>query len=154
MSWIVPPFRMKDKADKILADFDDACKSLKITYFVFGGTCLGFYRDKGYIKNETDHDIDVGVLCNRKVFDRLIKQMATKNFTYRQVTRAHSHFYRHNIVLDVWYWFHPVLRGFIKSFDTIHHNGRAYNVPHPVEDYLKAWFGNWRVPSNQIGGPR
>jgi len=38
----------------------------------------------------------------------------------------------------------PYLIRTYKKFDKVTHNGRVYNVPYPVEEYLRMRYGNWR----------
>lgn len=141
---IVCPFNAKEEADKILEEFDDIAKSLNIRHFLFFGTCLGMVRDKGYIKG--DNDIDVGVLCSKEDFSRLEKRLLENGFIEAEEFPCNQHFRKNNIQIDIWYRLGSEDKEFLKSFDKVTYNGRTYNIPHPVEDYLKYRYGNWRVP--------
>jgi len=141
----IEPSRLKKVADKVLEEFDDVAKSLNIKHFLVLGTCLGMVRDKGYI--EGDHDIDLGLLCNEDELKTLYNKLIQRGFIHgSNGTIGNFHLYKDNIMLDVYPPPHGIRdQPFFKTFNTISYNGRTYNVPHPVEDYLEYHYGNWRV---------
>lgn len=150
---VVNPCDEKAVADKILEEWDDVCNRLGIKHFLLWGTCLGFYRDKGYIKN--DDDIDVGVLGSENDFKRLIEELLKKGFwgqgfgpkqEYKKNSKyPMHHLWKHNMLLDIYFSFYSGDR-FLKSFDTVTYHGRVYNVPHPIEQFLKWKYDDWRTP--------
>lgn len=162
---VVYPYADKLNADRILEEWDNVCKNLGTEGFLTFGTVLGFVRDGGYIKG--DWDIDVGI--HREYFSQFYDAMIEQGFSSPNVKRdlgelyldsflwnieivspgTHIKFIKYNIVLDVWLGLHLVsVAEFIESFDKVTYEGREYNVPHPVEEYLKYRYGdNWRVPA-------
>lgn len=141
------PCEAKEKADKVLREWDDVCKELKITHFLTEGTCLGLFRDKGYI--EGDNDIDVGVLCTRDTRKKLTRKLREYGFEVGRKLEKTQHFHKYGILLDVRFRFGSRKR-FLASFDKVYYNSRFYNVPHPVEEYLEARYGNWRTPKKEL----
>jgi len=127
-------------ADKVLNEYCDITENLEIETFLCFGTCLGFKRDGGYIMG--DNDIDVGIMDGiEKLQVRLIKN----GFVIKRRGRWRWHFLKHKILLDVWSDAPGKFRHYFQSFDKITHRGRVYNVPHPVEEYLKAIYGDWKT---------
>jgi len=141
---LIPPYENKELADKILEDWDDTCKSRNIPHFVFLGTCLGFYRDKGYIP--TDTDLDVGVLCNSHEFEELVKALIQKGILHGGGLTHNINMGRKSVLLDIWHTFGPLHQSFLQKFDTVAYNGRNYNTPSPIEKYLEFAYGNWKIP--------
>jgi len=141
------PFEVKERADKVLEEWDDICRELKITHFLMEGTCLGMVRDNGYI--EGDNDIDVGVLCTYGKLKRLTKKLSEHGFEVGRKLKETQHFHKYGVLLDVRFSFGSHKR-FLVPFDKTYHNSRFYNVPHPVEEYLKARYGNWRTPKKEL----
>jgi hypothetical protein len=141
------PFEMKERADKVLEEWDDVCKELKITHFLIEGTCLGMVRDNGYIQG--DNDIDVGVLCTYGKLKKLTRKLSECGFEVGRTLKETQHFHKYGILLDVRFSFSSDKR-FLASFDKIYHNSGVYNVPHPVKEYLKARYGNWRTPKKEL----
>lgn len=134
---MVAPCEVEEAADRGLEAWDDACNSLNITHFLVLGTCLGIYRDGGYIKG--DHDIDVGVLCSDSDVSKLTEKLVEKGFVKLPG----------GILFDVLYKFHPSEDKFLKSFDAVAYKGRTYEIPQPVDEYLKlhyGYYGDWREP--------
>lgn len=147
----IDPFYAVEMANKVLEDFDDVCGVLGIRYCLILGTCLGFYRDGRYIL--CDNDIDVWVVSNPPGdesfavafnFPALVTRLESIGF----VPDGLQHFYRDNILLDIWRTVFSTTvapSSFVESFDTIVYNGRTYNLPHPVEGYLECKYGpDWR----------
>ena len=57
--------------------------------------------------------------------------------------------WRYGIIIDIVFRFNDprhIVLPFIDSFDEVTYNGRVYNTPHPVEEYLEPLYGDWRVP--------
>lgn len=153
---MIPPSNEPDNADDILNTFHKVCTELDIIYFIYGGTALGFYRDGKYI--DLDNDIDVGVICGPEKF--LILKNALENIEGFVVDGV-NHYWKHNILLDIRggtdYWGpEPILYKcvvpFIEQFDAVSYKGRAYNVPHPIEEHLACHYGpNWMRPHSKAG---
>jgi len=141
---LIYPYKAKNVADKLLKDWDDVCKSLNIPHFIFLGTCLGFHRDKGYIKS--DSDIDVGVLCTPQKFAELLKALTKKGIRIGGRLACNINTKRGGVLLDIWFKFGPLHRAYLAKFDTLTYEGRTYNTPSPIEDYLEFTYFNWRTP--------
>ena len=139
---MVYPCDAKELADEVLEEWDDICNELKIRHFLALGTCLGFVRDKGYIKG--DNDIDVGVPVAD--FGKLAGELMKRGFKAGHNFGGNQHFYKHGILLDI-YFGHGV-----KSLRKITYNEREYDIPHPVEGDLERyypaskWGVDWRTP--------
>lgn len=141
---LINPYDAKEATDKILEDWDDACNSLNIPHFVFMGTCLGFYRDKGYI--ESDSDLDVGVLCSRNLLEELLNALKQRGMKGEGWMVCNVNTGREQVLLDIWHIFGPLHMEFLTKFDTVTYNGRTYNTPYPIEDYLKFAYVDWKTP--------
>ncbi|GAI51141.1 unnamed protein product, partial [marine sediment metagenome] len=92
----------------------------------------------------------VGVLGSDNDFKRLIEELMKKGFGPKQEYRKNGkypmhHLWKHNMLLDIYFSFYSGDR-FLKSFDTVTYHGRVYNVPHPIEQFLKWKYGDWRTP--------
>jgi len=141
---LINPYDAKEVADKILEDWDDACNSLNIPHFVFMGTCLGFHRDKGYI--ESDSDTDVGVLCGPDLLEELLLALEERGIKRGGRLACNINVGKDHVLLDIWHIFGPLHMKFLTSFDTVTYNGRTYNTPFPIEDYLKFAYVDWKTP--------
>ena len=74
---IVGPSTIPETADRVLDEFFQIAKQLKIRTCLSAGLCLGFVRDGGYI--EGDNDLDVIVICIGDKRDKLINSLKTTN---------------------------------------------------------------------------
>jgi len=135
----VTPFGEPELADEILETFDEICEDLEITYFLSAGTCLGFHRDHEYIPR--DNDIDVRVVCSDAKFEDLIEALKEEEFVPSVFLEySKMHFRKYDILLDV-------KRADETELETIDYRGKTYNVPYPVEKYLRSIYGkDWRKP--------
>lgn len=151
----------KRRATDALEQFDSVAKSLGLHPFLMLGTCLGMVRDGGFI--EWDSDIDVGVISSFELksltdsdYQRLAKKLLEHGFkpTYwghivsgeAYQRTPNQHWWKNGFMVDVHFHFGSVAR-FLQRFDQVVYNSRTYNVPHPVGEYLEAWYGHdWRVP--------
>ena len=141
---LINPHDAKETADKILEDWDEVCTRLNISHFLFMGTCLGFYRDKGFI--ESDSDIDVGVLCSPERFKDLVENLAEKNIKGKGRLANNINIGREHVLLDIWHVFGPLHMAFLTKLDTITYEGRTYNTPGPIERYLEFTYYDWKTP--------
>ena len=134
------PYDSKDVADNILEEWDDIVLSLDFKHLLAFGTCLGFYRDGGYI--EGDNDIDVWIKPDN--LKLIMPKMLERGYTLGR--KAHSqHFFKNNILLDVWL----IPKAYHEPYDIIEYNSRKYNAPNQVENYLEVLYGDWKTPSNK-----
>lgn len=146
MTPMIYPFSAKEQADKLLEDWDDVCMDLNIPHFLTMGTCLGFYRDKGYIND--DNDLDVGVLCDSQRLEELLKALRKKGIKHHNGRLANNiNVSRDSMLLDIWHTFGPLHQAYLKKFDTVIYEGRTYNTPFPVEGYLEFLYIDWKTPA-------
>ena len=131
-------FKIPETADKVLNEYWDITKKLKIKTFLIYGVCLGFIRDGGYI--EGDSDIDVGIFGD---IEELTVELIKNGFERKEGWWKNRHFLKHGILIDV--WFDGLDRKFLQSFDKVTYKKRDYAVPHPVKDYLKEIYDDWRT---------
>jgi len=134
----IDPCKIPDIADKLLNEYWDIAERLKIKTFLLYGSCLGFVRDGGYIIG--DNDIDVGILGG---LEELTAELIKNGFINRRTYGKNRHFLKYGILLDIYFEFSD--RIFLQSFDKVNYKNRDYNVPHPVEKYLKIRYGDWRT---------
>ena len=145
-----------EKSDEMLETWDNICNELNIPHMLIYGTCLGFYRDGGFIKG--DNDIDVRVLCNREKWDELTRKLDEKGIKKTNPPKGFA-FRKYGLLMCIersekvgivvfengWEYMLPPL---YHEFDTVEYKGRKYNVPHPIEKYLEIRYGkDWRVPN-------
>ena len=167
---LVSPYTVQKEADKILESWDDICNELEIPHLLIYGTALGFYRDKGYIKY--DNDIDTRIVCNKDKWFKFKERFIAENHLRANRPTGCSYYFdlpegsllfsieRSPIVGLV---IHDTGEEFLvpalyHKFDTVEHNGRQYNVPSPIEEYLEIRYGkDWRIPNpmwdKRIGKP-
>ena len=148
-------------ADEILEDLDDLCDKLRLKFFLYAGTCLGFYREGDYIAS--DNDIDVAIIANETEYQGLINELIKLGFEQSSIEcyKLH-HLRRDGILLDLRrmdkrspYVVPPgaTTGGYsFREFDIITHYGRKYRVPGPVEKYLKSAYGTWWIPESKENG--
>ena len=142
---MIHPFKVKATADKLLEDWDDTCTELNIPHFLVLGTCLGFHRDKGYI--ESDSDLDVGVLCDPQRLVMLAARLLGKGIVDGGRLVSNINFKRSSVLLDVWHKFGPLHHKYLDKLDTVIYEGREYNTPAPIEDYLEFTYIDWKTPT-------
>jgi len=134
----IDPIKAQDIADKLLNEYWDIAESLNIMTVLWEGTCLGFVRDGGYIIN--DNDIDVGIL---ESIEELTEALEANGFVRKKKYRKNWHFLKYGMLLDV--CFDLFNNRFLQSFGSAVYKGRVYSTPHPVEEYLKDRYGNWKI---------
>jgi len=136
---MVDPYDDVESADKVLIEWNEVAIENSIDYVLVCGTCLGFYRDGGYIKG--DNDIDICI--NPKDLERTVKVLKERGF--RLGRRGGSqHFMKNNILLDAWLKPH-----FEPPYAYVQYKGKLYPIPHDIDRYLTALYGDWRTPSGQ-----
>lgn len=151
---IIDPSTIVEEADKVLNEFVKAAEDLDIKYFLWAGTCLGFVRDGSYIKG--DNDIDVAVICDSQKLKELFETLAhVYGFNRGTMYPVSCHFYKNRVLLDITFKLAekkgPFFMDFMETSQTVLYKGKKYNVPSPVEDYLKVHFGDsWRIPTGDV----
>lgn len=138
------PFDHKKDADKVLFEFDDIARKMGIQYFLVAGACLGFVRDKSYIKG--DNDIDVGIKCNGEEREKFFRKLERSNFKRGATPGANRHYLKNKILIDVFFRGKNIENPYANSFRKIVYNKREFNVFKKVEEYLAHKYGKWKVP--------
>ncbi len=159
---IIAPKPLEDNAEAILKE---GTNKINIPYWLSAGTALGLYRDKDFIKGDTDIDIAVegydgiefDIILNLDGFSA--GRIAHYNGKPMQVA-----FTKDNIVFDVYiHW--------LEEANLVNHNDRGktvmkkeicrntimidtkygtYPFPNPIEEYLKIRYGvDWETPQNK-----
>lgn len=141
-------------ADEVLDTIDRVCGKLGLTYFLFGGTCLAFYRDGDYVE---DNDLDIAVVSTEEEYKQLWATLAvlpgwSDAWGLRcgdiQVDLHYSDSDLPHYVIPSWRP-EPYTFGALES---IYHRAtrRGYNIPAPAEAYLDWEFlGSWREPMSR-----
>lgn len=143
------PCNVEEDADKVLEEWDDVCAEFGISYVLISGTCLGFYREGGYIEN--DNDIDVALICTEVERKVVITALRAVGF----YVGSDKECFKREVMLGFkripkappWTYTDWRKKTFIfDAFDTVARNGREYNVIHPIEAYLEWAFNDWKTP--------
>lgn len=141
------PSTAKQDADKVLFEFDDIARKMGILYFLVAGTCLGFVRDKGYIKG--DNDIDIGIKCGGEKREEFFTELQKSGFIKDGVPCArlgiNRHFLKNKILIDVFFAGKNIENPYAGSFRKIVYNGRAFDIFAKAEEYLAHIYGNWKI---------
>ncbi|NIO88037.1 MAG: hypothetical protein GTN53_46080 [Candidatus Aminicenantes bacterium] len=141
----VSPFSRPATADKVLDQFFDMTRELKIKAFLMYGLCLGFYRDGGYING--DNDLDVGVICSERKRKKLLASLKEGGFTQGELFRRNMHFHKDRILVDL--HFRESNGGLYSTLKNIGYKDKEYPAPHPIEPYLAACYRHWERKTNR-----
>lgn len=142
------PIKIPDVADKILKDYFDIVKTLKILSCIAYGLCLGFVRDGKYIPGDNDLDVVV-VTASNILTPALLEALIEHGFKRGQSflpPMNNTHFYKDGILLDI---FFRKPEKFYAKLSHVTYKGRDYAVPHPIEEYLTKCYGDWKVKSEE-----
>ncbi len=161
------PYYAKQEADEALDNTISTVEDLGLNYFLHDGTCLGFIREQGYIPWDFDIDLII-IVSNEDAFKSFVEGMKKGGFRYRPVGSGGPEWWKSHhwwwwvrgdkaILVDVKYecpcetgkWFYieyekgPLNR----ELDLVLYNGKEYNVPRPVKEYLtRRYDKNWMTP--------
>lgn len=131
-----------ESADRALDEVIATCDDLGIRCFLSSGTCLGFIRDGCYI--DGDEDIDVRLICGPDDFKQFANTLVLCGFKHD----GDRHFARYGITFHIARpldWVKP----YINSLQILSCRGRKYNVPSPVDAFLRVLYGDWKIPGSQ-----
>lgn len=159
-----------EKAIKNLLDIKEVLVKNNVSWWIDGGTCLGAYREKGFITHDTDTDI--GVL-EETFSDGLIQAIQNKGFTLNHTFGSRNKGYelaftRDGIKTDIFFYYlvgdnrwyamyHkgkmiPMVYDF-KIFEEqkdIDFYGHKFKVPGDVVGYLTTKYGeDYMIPHTQ-----
>ena len=134
------PFVLPAAADRALDEFFLISKQVDVFSFLLYGTCLGLYRDGGYI--EGDQDLDVGSIGD---VPSLVRDPLKAGFRMIALVATNVHFLKYGIILDLWFSFPSV--EYFQSPDKFMYKNKSYNFPSPLEDFLASEYGDWKTKS-------
>jgi len=146
---IKEPAKIPDVADKVLIEYFQIAKELKIPTCLAYGTCLGFVRDGGYIPSDNDLDVVAVTVTNMPIpalSEALIKAGFKRGVTF-PLPMNNVHFHKDGILVDI---FFRKPEKFYAELDHVAYKGKDYAVPHPVEEYLSACYTDWKVKSGEM----
>lgn len=138
------PFDYKKDANKVLFEFDEIARKMGIQCFLLAGVCLGFVRDKGYIKG--DNDIDVGIKCSKEKREKFFRKLEKSGFRRGATPGGNRHYLKNKILIDVFFRGKNIQNPYADSFRKIVYNKREFNVFKKVEEYLTSKYGKWKIP--------
>lgn len=131
-----------------------------ITYWLDYGTCLGAYRDKDFIKHDTDIDISIFIddyeYLKQIISDTsIIKMHSLKNVRQGKHIcslkldsfdgKSTDNYVRANEKDDAYVDIYVVF--FKPRLDTIQFKGHSYNIPANTDGYLRHIYGDtWHTP--------
>lgn len=144
---IIDPSIIPETADKILDEFFQIAKQLKIRTCLAAGLCLGFVRGGGYI--DRDNDLDVVAICSGNKRDKLINSLKEHGFSSgRSFSPPHNnaHFHKNRILVDI---FFRKEKRFYFRFESIQYKGKSYFIPSPIKEYLSICYSNWKVKEGE-----
>jgi len=157
---------------KCLLELADLLDGQEIPYFLMQGTALGAYRDKGF--TPTELDIDFGILQENLTHKaaQLLTVLSQRGyevesyilpFTVTRTLVAWKYGVKADLVgiarwKDKRFTADPVRKsvlqpsaivheaGIMENYDIVEVFGRKFNVPKPIELYLKREYDDWKTP--------
>ena len=153
---------IKEEAVKNLKDIKNILDSLKITWWLDCGTCLGAYRDKDFCEGD-ENDIDLGTwfLPNRVEIIKKAKELGfevwhewEREIALKRNGNKIDLFYYAIKGDDAWTCFYDgdkvakyvvVPKHFFRRLDNIEFYGNNYKIPSQTELYLNGRYGNWHI---------
>ena len=139
--------------------------SLKMKTWVSAGTALGLYRDKGFIKGDTDIDVEVegydGI--DLDIIDQIdFTLIRTAFYNGKPMQMAFQH---KEVVFDIYIFWRDednlynnsecgemiLPSKFVDNQEIINTKYGDYSIPAPTEEYLEYRYGDWKTPSSKKG---
>lgn len=142
-------------ADAALVAFGAVADAQEVDWCLYAGTCLGLYRDGRYLPD--DNDLDVAVKTTPERLDALWGALEEAGFKLGRFCNnadgtLNRHLYFHPMVwwpdaggtlVDVFYTFTAEEQNLTSWYDGVYYREQLLLVPHPVELYLQAAYGEW-----------
>lgn len=159
-----------DNFSEIMKLGRDILNRFGVKWWLGFGTALGLYRDKDYIKGDTD--IDVSVWANENTpFDDIIKEFKKHFRPLRAVyndgkLNQFAFVHANGLIYDICFHYEEGDK-LVSHADTgkwvddkrlfedpqmIQTKYGKYPFPNPIEDYLVARYGDWRTPKPDTHG--
>ena len=163
---------IKEAAKENLLEMANILESLKIVFWLDGGTLLGAYRDKDFCDGDED-DIDMFTWSNYAVFTEDIKRIAAERgfelhnhwkgdarapgkgqeiAVRRNGSKIDINFYEKK-GLDAWSLVYNgqdhgipqvTLAHFYEELQPYEFYGHIFNIPRDIEGYLTHRYGDWK----------
>jgi hypothetical protein len=186
-SWYLRQYQMKnfcevdssnplpDTAPKVLENCCNALEKAGIKYFLSWGTALGFYRNKDFIKHDTDIDIDI---IDKKNYDDIENALKSQDMKlaravfFKKRVQQLIFVSENGVLFDIMFWTkkrnilgRSVLLNFAEpgwlaklpyhfsqSVSCIEYKNKKYPVYFPIEEYLATVYGkDWIIPKKSKG---
>lgn len=163
-------------AKKLLFTVADVLENVGVEFFIYGGTFLGAFRDKRFIK--IDKDIDLGMALENLVpVAKTIKnQLIKKGIKIEMVDHRHKRLWNEGVYAIKFQGFgeHGDIIGFMKiqgkravpshagEFWMVHtarfleelgeikFYGRTFNCPKDADGFLTEKYDDWRTPHKKF----
>ena len=145
---VIEPAKNIEITDRILDEYFGISKLLGIKSYLGFGTCLGLYRDKGYIEGDNDLDVIAVVSSAKEVIgliDALRRNEFIKGFSH-PMPMNNTHFHKNKILLDVYFRSEG---GYYQGEDELMYKDKKYPIPHLVEEYLSKCYTDWKVKADE-----
>lgn len=137
------PGNIPEVADRVLEEFFQITRGLKLRAYLAFGLCLGFVRDKAYIPG--DNDLDLVVLTKSGALTPDVNEALEKHGFVRKVSypmpSGNTHFIKDNILLDVYFRANGEYYGVLGR---VEYKGKVYAIPENTDKYLTECYGDWR----------
>jgi len=140
---VTSPASIPETADRVLDEYFEITARLGIRAAIILGVCCALYRDGEYFPGDNDIDVVaiVGDDLDRKY---LIKKLIAAGFLMGRTYRTNNtHFVKDGILLDV-FW-RTGREPFYREFGSVPYKTTAYPIPSPIDEYLTACYGDWRI---------
>jgi phosphorylcholine metabolism protein LicD len=163
-NWEFKNIKDMKNPDMILAMCDLMLKTLGVKYYLGFGTTLGFYRDKDFIPNDTDIDINIiGLDKYSEIYDLFSQRFKVIRFVGHEGKPQQLAFQDFGgMVIDFSFYEQEG-----DEYITYHEEGRfidkkevigncnllqtkygEFPFPDKIEDYLESHYGDWKTPSD------
>ncbi len=161
-------------ATKVLFEIDDILNEFRVPYVLICGVALGMYRNHGFIPHDDDFDICALWEDFEPVVDRLTMAFKSAGFRTHSISKPldsvrcfkldkdgiHTDFpafFRHGDVRWCPYMYKDMSivlpAHMLESPEGVTFEGREFNVPSPICDYLRMEYGvAYMVPLRRAHG--